>query len=225
MKQWFPFTDYDFYAYLASGGLLLLGWDFAFNQSHWLSSQGWTVVQGVLAVGASYVLGSLIAAFSSVILEHWVTQKLLIRPSAIQLGFAQPRWVERLFSLLAAPRELSPLPPNVVALLASEHSDELAPETKAERIFFSAHANAIADPTAKARLDAFQNQYGMSRNLCFAFLCTAGFIAVGSWRGGPSIQYALIALVLALMLYARYLKFYAAFSLEVFRSEYRKKAN
>ena len=174
-------------------------------------------------MAASFVLGSLIAAFSSVILEHWITQRLLIRPSAIQLGIAQPRWIEKSFALLAAPRELRPLPPKAIDLLISDQSPELPAEERAERLFFAAHANAIADAAAKTRLDAFQNQYGMSRNLCFAFAITAVLILTGNHES--QFTYALLALALSVLLYARYLKFYAAFSLEVFRAEYRRKAS
>ena len=53
MKNWFPFTDYDFYGYLASGFVLLFAVDYVFTDGIMRRREKWTGVKSVLAVAVA----------------------------------------------------------------------------------------------------------------------------------------------------------------------------
>ena len=57
MRNWFPFSDYDFYAYITSGFALMFAIDFLFNGGTIMLRPSWPVVQIVLAFALAYVLG------------------------------------------------------------------------------------------------------------------------------------------------------------------------
>src|SRR5687768_3596883 len=96
MKQYFPFTDYDFYAYLTAGAGLLFALDLTFNNGGVTRLPEWTVVKIALLTGLAYVIGQLIASLSSVILEQWIAERVLYSPLVLMLGTREPRYRERL---------------------------------------------------------------------------------------------------------------------------------
>jgi hypothetical protein len=110
MKQWFPFTDYDFYAYLASGMLLIAAVDYTFGGAVLVQRTEWTVVQIVFWTVVAYLIGQLLAGPSAAVLEHEVVRNLLHAPSAIILGLQERRWRERMLARMFAGREYAPLP-------------------------------------------------------------------------------------------------------------------
>ena len=79
MDQKFPFTSYDFWAYLSAGFLLLFAIDQAMS-TKLLMRDSWTVVQGVVAVSVAYVVGHLVASASSFLLEKMLVGRLLGYP-------------------------------------------------------------------------------------------------------------------------------------------------
>ena len=48
MKQWFPFTDYDFYGYLTAGICLIAAVDYTVGVADLLHPEHWTAAQSVL---------------------------------------------------------------------------------------------------------------------------------------------------------------------------------
>jgi len=60
MRNWFPFTDYDFYGYLASGFVLLFAADYVLVEETLMLRQDWAFVEIVLVVEliASYSRGT-----------------------------------------------------------------------------------------------------------------------------------------------------------------------
>src|SRR5262245_37488784 len=61
MRQYFPFTDYDFYAYLTAGAGLLFAIDLTFNDADITRLPEWTVVRVGLVTALAYVVGQLTA--------------------------------------------------------------------------------------------------------------------------------------------------------------------
>ena len=57
MKQWFPFTDYEFYAYIAAGMLLVAAVDYTFGGAVLTNRAEWTVVQIVFWAVIAYLAG------------------------------------------------------------------------------------------------------------------------------------------------------------------------
>jgi hypothetical protein len=71
-----PFSVYDFFAYLASGAMIVVSVDYLFGEQlvlrPTLSPQMY-----LLLVIASYVVGQVISHLSAVVLEQWLVKRCL----------------------------------------------------------------------------------------------------------------------------------------------------
>jgi len=108
MKNWFPFTDYDFYAYLTSGGLALAVFDLLTTGGLWLARADWTFVQIVLVIAASYVIGQIAASVASLVIEHGLARWLLPSPASVQLGVRKQGMAGRLIGRIVVGRYYTP---------------------------------------------------------------------------------------------------------------------
>ncbi|WP_066651919.1 MULTISPECIES: hypothetical protein [Sphingomonas] len=223
MKDWFPFTSYDFYAYLTAGMITLAAVDRVFLGSMLASQANWTFVNGAFWTAVAYLIGQILAIPSSVFLEHLLGRRWLRAPSHILLGLEPPRLRETGVRWAFGAREYEPLPVatrnSVLRKVAAALS---VPETdmEGEAAFHCAfpHARNVAD--SATRLDNFMNQYGMCRNVSFASAVAAGLMF---WRSSQTCDrldwfLAIAAVVLAVGLFGRFVKFYAAYTREVFRT-------
>lgn len=95
MRNWFPFTDYDFYGYLASGFVLLFAADYVLVEETLMLRQDWAFVEIVLVVSVAYFVGQMIASPSSLLLEHWLARRVLQSPLSLMLSAPPTRWIER----------------------------------------------------------------------------------------------------------------------------------
>jgi hypothetical protein len=224
LKQWFPFTDYDFYAYLTAGMLLIAAVDYTYGSEELVSRTNWTVVQIAFWTAVAYLTGQLLAAPSAAVLEHLLARRIFTPPIVILLGLRKRRWHERLLAALFAGRDYAPLPllirERIFAKAAKALECERDQLDNAEAVFQVAYPIARSSTDAAARMDQFRNLYGFSRNLSFvgmiAFLLLA-LRAHGLAR--PEATVLMIgALVLAIGMFGRFVKFYAAFGAEVLRS-------
>lgn len=224
MKNWFPFTDYDFYAYLTGGFLLLFSLDYAFNNGAIMLRPEWPVVQIVIAVALAYVVGQLTAGPSAILLEHGIARSLLYPPSEILLGLKRPRARERFVQHWLTGRDYAPLPDGVIRLVKERAAQKLSVSAdrvvSAEEVFQLAFPEARRTADTATRLDQLRTLYGLSRNLAFtgvvcAFVFLASFITT---RANYVGWLALGSACIAFGMYARFLKFYAAFAAEVFRT-------
>lgn len=215
MDQKFPFTSYDFWAYLSAGFLLLFAIDQAMA-TKLLMRDSWTVVQGVVAVSVAYVVGHLVASASSLLLEKMLVGRLLGYPRNVLFGqpLAWP-WVQKLM-----PTYFEPLPaPTQKAAL--EKGQKVGADKPGEALFWPAHAYGRATPAVATRMDNFLNLYGFCRNVALVALVNA---AVLYWSylqpKGPTehLLWARIAFIIGIGMTFRYLKFFRHFALEVFTS-------
>ena len=222
MKQWFPFTDYDFYAYLTAGLFLLLGLDLALTGGTLMLRPNWPVVQVVMLVAAAYVLGQLVAGPSSNLLEHLVARRLFRSPASLLLGLANPRFRERLFSAIFIGRNYGPLPNAMCKRILDAAAKTLGVPaiTDAEQVFQVAFPAARSVADSAARMDQFRNLYGFCRNVSFVSIVVAIFLVLrtrlaplpySDWEAGA-------ALVVGVGMFGRFLKFYADFAAEVLRT-------
>ena len=69
----------------------------------------------------------------------------------------------------------------------------------------------------QARLDDFRNQYGFARNMTFSMLCVSLFLFIAHHLHRPDarIRWAPVALLLAVGMLYRYLKFYRQYTYEL----------
>ena len=208
----FPFTDYDFWGYIAAGFLTLFALDCSVG-TDLLLRPSWTLVETVIAVSLAYVVGHLIAGMSSALLE----QRLLLhigRPSEILTGTKRgPGWARFMF-----PGYFTPLPPGALSALrakatAAGHGDFGSLFT---------HAHRVAQKNAKAaeRMAIFLNQYGFCRNVSFAALVAAIAFTIAAARGerDDAWLWAACASVVFVGMFFRYLKFHRLFTVEVLNS-------
>src|SRR5262245_42840329 len=110
MKSWFPFTDYDFYAYLTAGLTVLFAVDYAFNNGAIMLRESWPVVQIIFVLAIAYILGQILAGAASILLEHWLARRVLHPPVALITGIAKLRLRERLISKWVVGRYYEPFP-------------------------------------------------------------------------------------------------------------------
>ncbi|MGP0089726.1 MAG: hypothetical protein ACLPKB_07175 [Xanthobacteraceae bacterium] len=224
MKQWFPFTDYDFYAYLTSGMLLIAAIDYTFGGGVLVQRTQWTIVQIVFWTAVAYLIGQMLAGPSSAVLEHGVARGLLHPPIAILLGLQQRRWRELFLATLFAGREYAPLPDQIRDRILTGAAKTLGVARQdlsdPEAVFNVAFPAARKVPDAAARMDQFRNLYGFSRNISFVGLIAAVLLAIKLFQTPTThTAWLLVAvLVVAVSMFGRFLKFYAAFSYEMLRT-------
>jgi hypothetical protein len=222
VKDWFPFTNYDFYAYLTAGMIVIAAFDYVFTGAT-LAQQDWTLVNGFFWAALAYLLGQILAIPSSALFEHVIARGVFHPPTSILLGLRSPRKREKLIAVVFGAREFSPLPePNrtrVVDKLAGILDIDVA-AVSGEAAFHCAFPRARSIGDTASRLDTFLNQYGMSRNVSFASGLAAAMMCAAVSAHPTSVNWALFggAVVLSIGLFIRFLKFYAAYSREVFRT-------
>jgi len=215
VDQKIPFTNYDFWAYLSSGFLLLAVLDQVAG-TRLLMRESWTVVQGVLAVSCAYTVGQLVASMSAWLLEKLLVGKLLGYPRNILFGQALAwGWVRKLM-----PSYFEPLPVTTQKA-ALEKGKKVGVANPGEALFWPAYTNAKGTPAVMARLENFLNLYGFCRNTALVALVNAALLY---WsylepKGPPEhLLWARLSLVAGLGLTLRYLKFFRHHAVEVFSS-------
>ncbi|MEL7444731.1 MAG: hypothetical protein AAGK02_02835 [Pseudomonadota bacterium] len=223
MKDWFPLTSYDFYAYLTTGMVVLAAFDRAFMGSFLANEMDWGIVVGVFWAAIAYLIGHIIAMPSSAIIEHWLAKRVLLDPSSVILGLKNQRWRERCFGAAVGAREYEPFSPDYSKVIVTKLRDALSVqecEIEPEAAFQYAFPRARSLPDSANRLDNFLNLYGLCRNVSFASFLGALFLSSLAVRTGERIDaiLAIGAAILSLGLFMRFIKFYAAYTREVFRA-------
>jgi len=215
MDQKIPFTSYDFWAYLSSGFLFLFAVDQAAG-TQLLMRESWTVVQGVMAVACAYTAGQLVASASSWMLEKLFVGNLLGYPRDILFGRVKAwAWVRRLM-----PSYFEELPAATQRAVI-ENGKNAGLSSFDEGLFWVAYANARVSPVTMGRLDNFLNLYGFCRNIAMVALIDAVILYWSYLQfQGPHLHLLLAraALIVAICMVFRYLKFFRHYSVEIFTS-------
>ncbi|AOF98798.1 hypothetical protein BSY18_4051 (plasmid) [Blastomonas sp. RAC04] len=223
MKDWFPLTSYEFYAYLTSGMVVLAAADRTFMGSTLASHTDWKVAIAVFWVAIAYLVGHIVAIPSSAIFEHLIAKRVLRDPSAVILGLEPQRFREHCFGTVVGAREYEPFPADYRAAIVTKLARALnvtEPNIQADAAFQCAFTPARSIADSATRMDNFLNQYGFCRNVSFANLIAAALLTILAWRTGEQSDafLAIGAGVLALGLFIRFIKFYAAYTREVYRA-------
>lgn len=223
MKEWFPFSNYDFYAYLTSGMIIIAAYDEVFMNSILAQQEEWTIASGVFWIAIAYLLGQIVAIPSSALLEHFLARGVLHSPASILLGTVAPRWREKAVSLIFGAREYQPFPipnrENIINKIANCLRIDRSLVTS-ESAFQCAYPYARSVEDTAIRLDNFLNQYGMCRNVSFASGVAAILLAFKAYNFPSEMSISLLigAIILFIGLFGRFIKFYAAYAREVFRA-------
>ena len=208
-----PFDPYDFFGYLASGLLVVVGMDRVFGFPQIIGEDLKTVDMALLLL-VVYIAGQLVATPAKALLEDFVVEKLLGRPNVNLFRKKRP-WIRRLLF----PGFYRPLPEAIrVKVLAKAEGEGVSGTGEGLFLHVRYDARMVGNEKLMARLDGFLNKYGFSRNLAF----TSGLVAVAlltKYRFTPDpefLRYGWTALVGAVLLFYRYLKFFRQYSYEMF---------
>ncbi|MEK6301063.1 MAG: hypothetical protein AABO41_10105 [Acidobacteriota bacterium] len=209
-----PFVSYDFFGYLSSGLVLVAGMQrvVGFPQ---VTGRELTVAEGALLILAIYVGGQVIASPSRAFLEDLVVSKVLQRPHTVLLRERQP-WRRLLF-----PGYYTALPQTIRQRVIERAKGEGTTET-GEALFLHIRFHEVTrqDEKLMARLEAFLNQYGFARNLAFTCLFVGVALVIKGRLSNDvaNLEYGVTAIVAALLLFYRYLKFFRQYTYELFNS-------
>ena len=223
MKSWFPFTDYDFYAYLTSGMIVLFSVDYGFNGGEIASQTEWSFIQIVFAIAMAYLVGHVVASFASVILEHWIARRVLRPPIAIMMNLGEPVFAERFIGKWIVGRNYEPMPESLrtviltaVAMKLGKNVEEI---TNPEDVFHVAFPVARGVVDASTRMDGFRNLYGLLRNVTLAGMIAAAALLYRAAGEENSLYWWVFTItVLSAIMFGRFLKFYATYAAEILRT-------
>lgn len=205
-----PFSLYDLFAYLSAGALYLVTLDYVAGTGLMMTKDMPLAAQAFWII-AAYVLGHVNAHGASWLLEHHAVGALK-KPSTHLFAEAKK-------GRFKAYRQ--PFPSDTAEAILEKYKRMSGKDKPGEAMFlFCYHLVKEKCPQAYARLNTFLSLYGFARNLSFATLALAVFLAGTAWvRQTPHLwQLAGIAAALSLVLFFRYLKFLRLFSIEVFTS-------
>lgn len=205
-----PFTAYDFFAYLSSGGVLVAAVDFLYGYQ-WLLEEGLSAPTVLLLLFLSYLAGHVVAGASSPLLEQIFVGRLLKRPSLVLLRESSNGLLVRLF-----PGYYRPLPSSTRQRIAHQAASR-GFTGEGEALFAHAYGIVTADPAAQARLDEFRNLYGFARNMALALLVVALLFVAGveATPRSQTTQWAAVAAFLGVAMLYRYLKFFRQYSYQL----------
>ncbi len=208
----FPFDAYDFFGYLASGLLVVIGMDLILGFPDVLGRE-FKVVDTAILLLAIYVAGQIMATPSKAILEDGVVDKLLGRPSVNLLREKRP-W----FRALLFPGFYKPLPKDRRRRIREKvEAEGAAPVGEALFLHVRYSSEVRENEKLMAKLDSFLNKYGFARNLAFTSFCL-GLALLLHAKFNPSpetTKYAAVALTAGVLLFYRYLKFFRQYSYEM----------
>lgn len=223
MQKLSQLSDYELFAYIASGFTLLVVWDIVVS-SHTVLGANWTVLRGVVIVLISYILGHIIASLSEFILERWFTSRVLLAPSINLMKSDSSMQKTRFWKRALFGGYYRPLSDNMKSRIDARNSGNL----EGESLFWSAFIIAKQDENAYTRMYSFLKLYGFCRNMAFVAIigafsilsdiaidCLLGQVAS---LGDQRLRYASFALFVACGMFHRYLVFYRLYTLEVFIS-------
>lgn len=215
-----PFSVYDFFAFLATGFVLLCAADYAFDFNFLAKDK---LPLGILAflVVASYILGHLVAHLSSFLLEHVVLRGCLGSPEEYIFKEKTEGWRANILTNF-----FKPFPPEIQKRILEKAQTE-GIGGPGRGLFYHCFATVKREKSTSERLASFLTVYGFCRNVSMAcLLATVLLLFAGlsdvDWKTFTGIHseklwWALGALIVAIGLFLRYLKFFRHYTNEVFR--------
>ena len=208
-----PFDPYDFFGYIASGLVLVVGMEITLGFPQVLGKD-LKAVEVVVLILAVYVAGQVLAGPAKAVLENLIVDKILKRPS-INLFRARPPAMGRFLF----PDFYRPLPPTIQNKIL-EKTNQGREQPEGEALFLDVRYDPIvlSDEKLMKKLDSFRDKYGFNRNLSFTLL-VVGIALLTKFRvmNDPlALRYGVTALVVGILLFYRYLKFFRQYSFEMF---------
>jgi hypothetical protein len=226
MRSYFPFTDFDFYAYVLAGFLALVCFDYAFLDGAWLLHDvNWTIAYGAGVVASSYIAGQIVSMIASFTLEKQVVCKWIGPPREYLLGVRTnvPTLVRFINGLSAS--HISPTLPSAIATKAMQNAavalgeqfeDFRGKDTRSEEVFQYGYAIGRCHEDTCRRLDRDRREYELSRNLALVSLVGGGLLLVFP-RAAPESWPGPLLLLLSCFMLIRFVRYFASFHTQVIR--------
>lgn len=207
MNYKIPFNIFDFFGYLITGFLfevfLFLSVGVRINGIPPVD----IYLKGGLIIISAYILGHIIALFASLIIEGFITKKLFGYPS--ENLFDDPKTNKKAYKK------------DFQEALKKAYKEKTGLSFDRNNFFkFAFHYVKESSPVTVARLGTFLNLYNFSRNLCMLFLIMAIWSFIDFFFLGWPVYLFSLFIVLSVIFYFRFLKFFNLFADEVFRSFY-----
>lgn len=209
-----PFDPYDFFGYLASGLVFVVGMDLVLGFPQVLG-RDLKLVDGAALLIAIYIAGQIIATPAKALLEDIVVARILGLPSVNLFREKGPglRWV--------FPGFYRPLPAERQGRIR-ERAQAQGAGTSGESLFVHVRfcEEVRNDRELIARMNSFLNKSGFSRNLSFVTLVLGvSLIVKAIVHPAPLLmRYGVTSVVVGVMLFYRYLKFFRNYSSEMFNT-------
>jgi hypothetical protein len=222
MEKLVRFSDYDVFGYLAPGFVLMGICDVAIG-TNLVTGVEWTVVHTGFVIIVGYVIGHGVAAFSTPILDRLIVRKLIGTPTKLLMQKRRdsrlPRWIRIMLG-----EYLTPLPADVQDRIIERAG--LQPHSaiadNSESLFYRAWPVIKREPIPYGRMDSFLRLYGFCRSLSVVSLISAVALLF-AWVQHPTGAklpsglgwWIVIALVISVTMFKRYLKFFRLYGIEV----------
>ena len=210
-----PLHPYDFFGYLGSGLLVVVGMQFVLGFPDVLGHD-FQVVDGAILFLSVYVAGQMMATPAKAVLEDIVVEKILGRPHTVLFGDKKPPIRGFLFS-----GYYKQLPESVKkAVLSKSASSGKQLEGESLFLYVRFTPSIRDDERLISRLGGFLNQYGFNRNLAFTSVVIGSALVLKSHASADPLlfRYGLTVLIAGVVLFYRYLKFFRQYSYELFNS-------
>lgn len=226
MKSNFPFTDYDFYGYIAAGLAILVFADYFLNSGGFFGQEKFTFITGTAVLAASYVAGHILAAPSQAFLENLILLRVLPKPTNVILGISPQNFFLRAIAAVFVGHEYSPLAKKQIGKILSDISEELEKsvgELTQDEIFETAYQQARLNEYSRERLNIFLNLYGFSRNFCMALILAIPMFIFGDHGYDKKIGAAIMS-VFVVCMFGRFVKFYCCYMRVIYRAYHSAKS-
>ena len=210
-----PFEPYDFFGYLASGILIVVGMQYVLGFPQ-VTGQDFKIIDAAMLVLGVYVAGQLIATPAKALLEDWIVEKVLGRPHTMLFLEKKPFVRGMLF-----PGFYKPLPPNMRKSVLKKVETAGGHKSGEDLFLYVRYSPQVRnDEKIMARLGGFLNQYGFNRNLSFSSLVVGSAFLIKWGHGGDPkmLKFGLTLFAAGILLFYRYLKFFRQYSYELFNS-------
>ena len=227
MRGYFPFTDFEFYAYVVSGLVLLVTLDYSCTAVDLLLHWNWQLEQAAVVIAISYVTGMIVAMLAASVLETQLFKRTK-RPSAIMLGYAAPGGWEKFLTISTGTSYFfSPLSDLLITKAKRNAAAALGCELEAmdnkdrrEDLFQYGFFVARRAEDSCRRIDRDRREYEFSRNMAVvSFISAVALYLRGVFRMEvPPMAWALAATLTSIIMFLRYVRYYGSFHSQVIRA-------
>jgi hypothetical protein len=219
-----PFSAYDTFGYLSNGFLILCAVEYAFFGTS-LAERDWKVGTAVFYLVLAYIIGHIVANISSYFLEYKIVREWLKSPEETLFEEPKKKGDPIPFKCRLYPIFFRPFPEETQKrILAVAEKNGFPKPTRG--LFLHAHSVVKQDKVTLERLTSFLNLYGFCRNMSLGLIIAALILLIGAlidvrhWSDTDNykLAWAGAALVGAVGMFYRYLKFFRHYTMEVFSS-------